>query len=97
MRCEITTMKQLYLYHGAFAVLGLSFLLHAVASYVVGDWGFVPLIFAVSGSGLILSSSYESLCPDPSKFAVSAGALFLIGSAACLSLILNVLVIVVSL
>ena len=78
-------------------MLGLSFLFHAVASYVVGDWGFVPLIFAVSGGGLILSSGYESLRSDPSKFAVSAGSLFLISSVACLSLILNVLVIVVSL
>jgi len=85
------------LYQGTFGVLGLSFLLHAVASYVVGDWGLVPLIFAVSGVGLILNSAYESLRSDPSEFAISAGALFLISSVACLSIILNVLNIVVSL
>ena len=82
-------MERLYLYHGAFAVLGMSFLLNASAAFVAGAWGLVPLTFGISGGGLILSAGYESLRTDPAEWTISAGALFLIGGTASLSLVLT--------
>jgi len=90
-------MKRLYLYQGALAVLGLSFLLNAGTSFAAGDWSTVPLLFAVSGSGLLLGSGYESFRTDPAEFTISAGTLFMISGSACLSLIMTVLDIVLSL
>ena len=89
-------MERFYLYQGSLAVLGLSFLLNAGAPLAAGDWSLVPLLFAVSGSGLLLGAGYELLRTDPTEFTISAGALFIISSGACLSLILTVLDIVLS-
>lgn len=89
-------MERFYLYQGSLAALGLSFLLNAGGSFAAGDWSLVPLLFAVSGSGLLLGSGYESLRTDPAEFTISAGALFIISGCAGLSLILTVLDVVIS-
>ena len=80
-------MERLYLYNGALAVLGLSFLLNAVASFADGGSNVLILLFAVSGSGLIVGAGYESLRSDPTEFEISAGALFALIGGACVSLL----------
>lgn len=90
-------MQRFYWYQGALAVLGLSFLLNAGASFTVSDWNVFPLIFAVSGAGLVLGAGYESLRGDPSEFTISASALLIITGSACLSLLLTVLDVIFSL
>ena len=90
-------MERLYVYQGAFAVLGVSFLLNASAAFAAGEWDLVPVIFGISGSGLVLSSGFESIRTDPSEFTISAGSLFVMVGAACLSLLLTVLDVAISL
>ncbi len=89
-------MERMYLYNGALAVLGLSFLLNASATFVAGEWSVTSLLFAVSGGGMILGAGYESLRTDPAEFSISAGALVVIIGCACLSLVAIVLDIVFS-
>ena len=93
----MTIMERFYWYQGALAVLGLSFLINAGTSFIVGDWSVIPLIFAVSGAGLVLAAGYESLHADPSEFTISVGALLLVTGGACLSLPFTVLDVVSSL
>jgi len=90
-------MERLYLYQASLAVWGLSFLLNAGSSFATGDGEIVPLLFAVSGSALVVGAGYESLRTDPAEFTISAGSFLLVIGTALLILTLTVLDLVFSL
>ncbi|KTG09047.1 hypothetical protein AUR64_14695 [Haloprofundus marisrubri] len=87
-------MERLYLYNGALAVLGLSFLFNSGATIAGGDVDIISILFLLSGGGMVLGAVYESLRTDPAEFTISAGALMVIVGGACLSFVAIVLDIV---
>ncbi|VTT85389.1 hypothetical protein DM2_271 [Halorubrum sp. DM2] len=84
-------MERLYVFNGAFAVIGLSIGVPAARSLAAGDHGIGVLLMAVGGVGLVATAGYESLRTDPEEFTASGGALLLLIGAACLTLLGTVL------
>jgi len=84
-------MKRLYVYNGAFAVIGLSIGFQATLSVFSGEYSLPILLMLSGGSGMVLIAIYESLQTDPDEFRISAAALFGVIGAACLTLLGTIL------
>ena len=92
----MASVNRLYLYQGSLAAWGATFLLNAGASFAAGDGGLVPILFALSGSALVLGSGYELLRTDPADFTVSGGSLLLVSGTALAMVALTVLDVVLT-
>lgn len=79
-------MERLHLYNGALAIIGVSFGLHSLPPLIAGEQSIPLLLMAVGSTGMIIAAVYESISTDPAEFEISAGALFALAAAACLSL-----------
>ncbi|RJX44849.1 hypothetical protein DM826_01725 [Halonotius aquaticus] len=84
-------MERLYIYTGAFAVIGLSVGGPATRSLAAGDHSIPILLMAIGGAGMTVTAVYEALETDPEEFIASAISIFALVGAACLTLLGTVL------
>lgn len=84
----------MYLYSAAMTVIGLSIGFPAAVSVISGNHSIPILLMTIGGIGMVATAGYEVVRSDPAEFEISAGVLFVLLGAACLSLLGTVLSVV---
>jgi hypothetical protein len=77
-------VKRLYIYAGAYIVIGGSMGGPAMRSLITGEWSLPVLLLTIGGCGMVLGAVYELLRTDPDEFSISASRLFVVVGAGCL-------------